>query len=479
MKSVAPILLVIFTVTMAHAEKLTEPSHENIMNLETFLSQVRSKHDGLKASEYFVDSAPLMQKEVGLVTTPSFFSNAVYVSDSKQSPFFPYQKFESTQFQVGLQDQTSFGTTAKLTYSYSSLQYIGTAIPLYYQTAPLLEVSQALWRNGFGAEVSAMKQQLEANIEAQKFTESFKIKSYLFEAESSYWRLALAREATLVSKDAFDRAKRIFDYSRGKARLGLADNSDFLQSKAALEARRVDFRMAEEDEQHASRAFNALRGVDSILVAERLVSLSSFASKDIHQKLKRQNSMQTRDDVKAAQERARASIASAKVSQEKNKPSLELYGQLGMNGFDKEQTASINQSFGITKPSEAVGIRLNFPLDLSATHDASAGWREQQLATQHNLERKIFEQERDWHELNQRFENALVRYEMLESLSNAQKAKLQNEKNRHAKGRTTLINVISFEVDYMVAELSRIRTLTEILQVHAQLKLFGDTYESR
>ena len=189
--------------------------------------------------------------------------------------------------------------------------------------------------------------------------------------------------------------------------------------------------------------------------------------------------MQTRDDVKAAQEQARASIAGAKLSQEKTRPILEIYGQLGMNGFDTSQSDSINQSFGSSKPTEVIGVRLNFPLNFGATRDSATGWREQQLAAQHSLERKIFEQERDWHDLNQKLENALARYELLENLSAAQKAKLQNEKSRHSKGRTTLVNVILFEVDYLVAELSRIRTLTEILQVHAQLKLFGESYESR
>ncbi len=469
--------IILSSVAIAENSKPIEKS--DFMDLDSYLAQVRHKHDGFKSAEYNKDSAPLIKREAELLTSPNLFSSALYISDSKQSPFFPYQKFESTQLQVGIQEQTKFGTLAKLYYSYSSLRYVGTAIPLDYQTSPLLEFTQSLWRNGFGSEISAMKQQIESNLEAQRFAESFRLKSYLFEAESSYWRLALSREATQVSKDAFDRAKRIFDYLQKKSKQGLADQSDFLQAKAALEARRLDHRISQEDEQRAARSFNSGRGIDSDLVAEKLLSLSSFTSKDIQQKLKRQNSMQTRDDVRAAQEQAKASIAGAKISQEKDKPILEIFGQFGLNGFDTSQSASFEQSFGTSKPTETIGIRLNFPLNASATRDAATGWREQQIATQHNLERKIFEQERDWHELNEHFENALVRFDMLESLSNAQNAKLQNERSRHSKGRTTLVNVIMFELDFMVAELSRLRTLAEVLQIHAQLKLFGDNYESR
>ncbi len=72
-----------------------------------------------------------------------------------------------------------------------------------------------------------------------------------------------------------------------------------------------------------------------------------------------------------------------------------------------------------------------------------------------------------------------MRFEMYDKLVAAQKVKLNNEKNRHSHGRTTIVNVINFEVDFLLAQLGRIRTLSEILQIHAQLKLFGDTYESR
>ena len=134
---------------------------------------------------------------------------------------------------------------------------------------------------------------------------------------------------------------------------------------------------------------------------------------------------------------------------------------------------------GFSKPTQVIGVRFNIPLNLSALNDASAGWRAQQVGAQYNLERKIFEQEKDWRELNQKFDNALQRFEMYDKLVAAQKAKLNNEKKRHSAGRTTIVNVINFEVEFLVAQLSRLRTLSEILQISAQLKLFGDSYESR
>jgi outer membrane protein TolC len=459
----------------AHAQS------ENYVSLEAYLNQVKNKHDGVKASESLLSSAHLVEREAELLTEPVLFSSAQYINDSKQSPFFPYTKLMSTQFQFGVQEQTSYGTQAKLSYSYNNYQYVGSTpvTPMAYQTSPTLEISQSLWRNGFGSETGTQREIILANSEAQKFSESFRLKSYYFEAESSYWRLALSRVALQVSNEAFDRAKKIFSYSKNKSKLGLADQSEFLQASAAVEARRVDLRLAQEDEQSAARAFNSSRGLDSENVGENLQPLADFAAKDIAVKLKRQSNMQTRDDVRAAQEQSRASIANARLSQEKDKPTLEVFGQLGLNGLDTDAQTSVNQSLGSSKPTEVIGVRFNIPLNLSATSDASAGWRAQQVGAQYNLERKIFEQEKDWHDLNQKYDNALQRFEMYDKLVEAQKAKLTNEKKRHSSGRTTLVNVINFEVEFLVAQLGRLRTLSEILQIHAQLKLFGDTYESR
>ncbi len=482
MRKFTLILLATMCLAMsAQAQSASPKRSENTISLETYLNQVRSRHDGVKASESLVNSAHLTEREAELLTEPILFSSAQYINDYKQSPFFPYTKLMSTQFQLGVQEQTSYGTQAKLYYSYNNYQYVGSTptTPMAYQTAPTLELSQSLWRNSFGSETGTQREIILANSEAQKFSESFRLKSYYFEAESSYWRLALSRVALQVSNEAFDRGKKIFDYSKNKSNLGLADQSEFLQASAALEARRVDLRLAQEDEQNASRAFNSSRGLDSDKVSEKLETLDDFAAKDMSTQLKRQSSMQTRDDVKAAQQQIRASIANSKLSQEKDKPTLEVFGQLGLNGLDGDQQTSINQSLGFSKPTQVIGVRFNIPLNLSATNDASAGWRAQQVGAQYNLERKIFEQEKDWHDLNQKFDNALQRFEMYDKLVAAQKAKLNNEKKRHSSGRTTIVNVINFEVEFLVAQLSRLRTLSEILQISAQLKLFGDTYESR
>lgn len=447
---------------------------DNTLNLEAYLNQVQKKNDNYKAYDKNIEAYQLLSHESDLLTDPIFFSSLQYISDYKPNPIFKYEKYLSSQLQFGVQQQTSYGTQAKISYTYNSLQYVPLSSTLA-QTGTLLEISQSLWRNSFGAETKAQQEAASSATEAQKFAESYKQKATLAEAEANYWRLALARQARQVSQDAFDRAKKIFDYSENKSKLGLADQSDFLQATAALEARRLDLKMSQEEQDSASRAFNASRGIDDLVVPESLPSLNE----KLVEKIQRQTALQTRDDVKAAQSSLKATQASARASSHKSKPTLELYGQLGLNGQDADPSTSMNQSWSTGKPTQVIGIKFSMPLDTGLLSNNISGYRQQEQAAQYSFERKLFEQDRDWHELNHRYDEAKSRLDLITKLESAQKAKLDNEKIRHTKGRTTLVNVLNFEVDYLVAQLSKIKTLTELLQLHAQLKLFGENYESR
>ena len=57
-----------------------------------------------------------------------------------------------------------------------------------------------------------------------------------------------------------------------------------------------------------------------------------------------------------------------------------------------------------------------------------------------------------------------------------QKKKLNSEKNRYSKGRTTTFQVLQFEQDFANAQLMKLRNEQELIIVYNQLKMFSGDY---
>ena len=96
-----------------------------------------------------------------------------------------------------------------------------------------------------------------------------------------------------------------------------------------------------------------------------------------------------------------------------------------------------------------------------------------QLAADLDVEKKRFDQETNWHDLQDRYQQHLDMLTLYERLEKIQLSKLERERIRRSQGRTTTQQVLNFEVDYEQAQLSRLRAMSELLQIIAQMKLYG------
>jgi outer membrane protein TolC len=56
-----------------------------------------------------------------------------------------------------------------------------------------------------------------------------------------------------------------------------------------------------------------------------------------------------------------------------------------------------------------------------------------------------------------------------------QKKKVENERSRLKRGRSTTYQTLTFSQDYNSSEASRIQAQTQVLSILARMKTFGDT----
>lgn len=445
------------------------------LTLSEYREQVKKGNRSYVGSTSALEGAKLREDEQSLVTKPTLFGSVQYLEDKKEtgSPLTG-DEMRVRNYILGLRQQTVFGLEGKLTYNHTQTSLPGAntlfvPLPNYYTSGPVLELTQSLGRNGFGSEVRATKDLLGAQVKAAEYSENFKQSQILAQAESAYWRLAIAREAVAATKDTLERAQKIRSLSAEREKLNLGNRSDFLQTDAAYQGRNLELQIALDEEKAASRLFNTMRGLDSDVVSESI----SFMDESSMMSLRAPVQAVLRDDVKAAEQQKRLAEANATLGIEKNKPDVKVFGAYGLNGRDANSNKALKEGQTDHHPNYTIGLRVDIPLDFVTQNDARNGYRKEARAADLNYQQKVFEQERLLKDLTQQFQDGIKRYQLAQTMEKSQREKLDYERTRHRRGLTTTFQVLQFEQDYANAQLSRLRMQTDVLNIYSQLKTFG------
>lgn len=466
-------LLIASALTLLTGRSFAEPA----LSLSDYLSQVQSGHKGYQAATLSAAGARLYMEEAKLTFRPNFNAGAEYNDDQKPSPLFSaistggavYKGLLTRTYKAGFSEQTPYGVKAGLNYQLQSIQYRGFGTPEVYAASPVLDITANLWKNFLGREMVAHVDAQLAMAKYKELSQTATIDGVLLEAENSYWKLALARESFNIAQAAVTRAERFHKFSLNRVHLQLGDKSDSLQSEANLRARQLDLKKATDDLRSASVAFNMGRGQINDVVTEKLDLLRP----EIFEKMNIPSRKGSKADVLAAEAGARNARFMALENKEKNKPSFDLYGSYGLNAQDVNANTATGNSFNNNQPTKVIGVKLSVPLDLGLISDVQRGYESEARAQELVWERKQLEQEREWHDLEKQFSETKEKLAMIVGLEQVQLEKLNFEKDRHGRGRTTLFQVLTFENDYYVAQEQRVRTLTDLLNLLSKMKLYG------
>lgn len=446
------------------------------LDLKSYWDQVLNRHGGYKASVERATGARLRSEEAHQLIMPTWYTDLSLSSDKKPSTSSAFTGDQNIRKSVafGFKQNTTFGLNAKLGLTLGNIMLFNAnsafvTEPNYWEVTPVLELTQSLWRNGFGAETRAQQELSEAGALATSFSEAFNSKVLRMNAEVAYWRLAVAREVVKVQTESAARAKQIRDLNARKLSQNLTDRSNLIQSEAALKLRELDLQNARDEEKAAALAFNSLRGSESEFVTDPLQSIDFYTIQSLEVPAR----AGAREDLKAAEAQSRVAAANADIGLEKNSPTFDIYANTALNGKNVDLAASSNQAFGATLPTITVGFRFSAALDFGVNSDARAGYRKEALAADYAVQRKRFEQDRDWQDLSRKFYEAKRRLELARLIELTQEEKLKYEKQRLSTGRTTTYQVLLFEQEFLGAQLARIRTQFDVLSLHSNLQTYA------
>jgi outer membrane protein TolC len=460
----------------------TKALADNSLSLDHYLEQVKNQNKTYQGAVSQKEGAKERISEKDVVLAPSLFANASLSRDAKlpQLLFYSYDRIDSQIYQLGVSKQTTFGLQGRVYYELDYTDFVnsnlgilaGPSVPLqFYDARPVIELTQSLWQNGFGSAIRANQDLLEAQAQSDHYTAENQLEHTLLDAETAYWRLAVARQSTKIETTAVEQAEEIYNFVSQRAKMNLGDKGDVLQAKANLESQRLQLMAAQNEEVSAARNFNSFRNITLAQVSEELAALEwerleNMAAPTTHG---------TRADVKAAEATARATSANAKLLAEKDKPVLDLSASYALNGRDVTIPDTLNNSYTAGRPTFTAGLKFSLPLDFGAVSDARNGATREQIAAELTYQQKALDQEQQWLDLVAKLSNARDRLSLARTIVTAQREKVAYERTRLKQGRTTTYQVLLFEQDFSQAELAQTRVASELLTLLAQVKLYeGD-----
>lgn len=447
---------------------------------EEYLAQVKGQSLSYLAASENIEAYERLKEKAKLVTAFNFFASTQegFTEQNQVLQIFRYTSVYNRTSQVGISQTADFGLSTKLYYTLNHNTYKGLNTSSYsnprlassnYQGTPVLEVSLPLWQNRFGSSTKASKDSTYFSNEYQKFSAKAISVVALVTAEQSYWNLVMARRVVEIQQNALKSAEQILSYVSKKEKMNLGEKGDVLQAKALLESRKLSLKQAENDEKLAARDFNKQRHVDSGEVLEKLAPFDFSKLKNfLVPKIKGDD----RFDIKAYEANMKAAVANAKIDEEANKPSLNLYGSYSQNQINSGINSAIAAVPDRTGRAGMVGVKLSMPINFGLTSDIRQGARQSASAAKTNYHQKVFEQENDWQNLVQNLEVYKENLTLSQAIEAAQKLKLENERKLLKQGRTTTYQILLFEQEFSNSQITAIQTAYKMAALIAQQKLY-------
>jgi len=465
-------LFLIFSSTVSIAAAQAIP-----LSLGDYLNQVESQNQTIASSKQASSGAELQSKEASLLYSPTLSVQAQWLDDHFRNALLPtaYEKLQTDDYTIGITQKTPWGLDLGFSYHLDKTGYINaldfvtnqSTDRKFYEGTPKFEISLSLLRNRFGTETKAQEELSRSSALANQYNQRYQVKTTRAQAENAYIRLVSAQQLVAVYTDSLAQAEDLLKYNTRQVRLNLADRSDLLQAQANEQAQKLSLQSSKDELRSAEREFNYLRNVDSDTVTETL-TLPSVDHIAIPERAK------LRDDVRAAQETAKASAAQARMGSERNKPDLQVFGSYALNAREDYFSRTFDHSWQTGQQTTSVGVRLNVPLEFGRSSDVAQGYRLQSDAAETMAAQRLFDQENEWNDLTQQLSEAKHRYEIAATLAKIQKSKAENERLRLKRGRTTTYQTLTFTQDYNMAEAARIQAQRNVLNVLTRMKTFGD-----
>lgn len=338
-----------------------------------------------------------------------------------------------------------------------------------------LSLSQDLWRNGFGRQTYLRRQSDQAELESRKLDLLLQRQQLLNRLESAYWDLALVLKQRNIADENLKRSQQILDWTQKRVRLSAALDTDLLQAQALVSTRQLEL-------SDINRSFEStwalLQELVPAMTPQSFSPLSSELEKerDPHSLLSGQNAGSdpnpTLIEVLSSRYKTEQLLTESQAVRDDLNPSLQLQLAHGKNGIRSSADEAVQRSLDGQATDTRVGLVFSMDLDFTLK-------RQRQLAAELKAQASELEHRRlqkasdvSWKDYLAQIDYLKKSLELSRKLFDFQNKRIARQRVYFQRGKNTVFEFISSEVEVSAAELRFFNLLNQLRKAEAQARLY-------
>ncbi len=440
------------------------------MNLEKLLEIARKEAETVRAADLTLESirAEIAGRDIAL--SPKFEAELAGGHDNRDATVSTSQRVPMRLLDVSLTKLFSTGTSLSF-----SVGHMDTRINSADRSISSWEVrlSQSLWRDAFGRSTRLRHEAEQAELRSRTFSTLQQRQSFLLELERLYWDyvLALKEEQTRLSN--LEKSKRVESWTRDRVRRRVALESDLLQVQALVSSRELELKEVRNrletlrnnirqllPGQNPEEWAVDLKELDRARNLESLLAVSEGKEKPVQLA------------ALAATYLSKQAKSEAARVEDSYRPKLDAYVSYGQNGADENYSGSWNRALDPQFSATRVGVIFSVDLDagLKSEQRRAAELRAQarELESRAQMRASSF----GWDDLIRQVDSLKMQVAEATRLAAIQEKKVEAERSNYRLGRTTVFQLINFEIDAANAELGLVRKLAELRKAEGFARVF-------
>lgn len=451
-----------------------QPAGAQILSVADYLDLVRQNNTELQSVQANIDAVKGKIAEIERAYSFYLSAGINYANDQSGRPYSPQMQINritNLGYDVSINKQFETGTkfAAGLNGSYSQYDSNIFAYELN-DIAPFLKLEQSLLKEYKGGTTKASMALAKAKAKSALYMLEYKKQAIILNAKLAYWNLSYTRTVVDFRKASLERTNKLLIWNERRYKLDLAENSDMLQSQAAVKARELMLKLAKEDEIKARRAFNQILNIADETVSYEVVKFVETGV--IFEKDKKLEKKGIRMDVLSALEEVKSAEYEQMISENSMGADLVLSGQFSLNGLDEKFAKASEYAAAASKPAYALGLRYSVPLDFKLRKTINQGYESSKLAARKAAEFASVQEKNEWLQIVDNWNNAKSRLALTIEIENIQKQRNIEDQNLLRKGRRTTYLVLQSEQDLDDSTLNVLRGIFELISIYEQAEAF-------
>ncbi len=439
------------------------------MNLDNLLRRAEENSEAIQASEKTIQSIRAEISGRDLLLSPKLEAEVADARDNRDS-VAANQRFRTQLLDVSLTKLFSTGTQVSVSagHDITSTETTGRRNIGSWE----FKVSQSLWRDAFGRNTKLRHQAEEAELQARTLTAVYQRQSFLVELENAYWDLLYAKKEEDVRRSNIERSETVEKWTRDRARRSMAEPTDLLQAQALVSSRQLELIGVRNRIESLQNRIQQL--VPNQTPRTWQIDLKELeASRPFEQLLTGSGSAEpVRLDSLSSRFRAQQADSEASRTDDSLRPKVDAYVSYGQNGADERFATSWDRAKDPQFSAARVGVTLSMDLDWTLKDD-------QRRAARLNAEARELEARAQsrlsnvgWADLKREIDELKRQEKEAGRLADLQEKKVAAERSRYRLGRTTVFQLITFEIDAANSQITLARIRADLRKLEARARIF-------